>query len=89
MSVIVLFVIKRLQHKYKQRTLGKKKSKHAQILLDSLIPLGMLLGTMLSLVISLVSQIDLLTAISLGPGIGFLIGYIAYEVYSKMGEVIS
>ncbi|SEL05528.1 hypothetical protein [Carnobacterium iners] len=37
---IALFVITRLKKKSKQGTLGKKKTKKDQILLDSLIPLG-------------------------------------------------
>ena len=41
---IVVFVIKRLEHKHNQGTLVKKKTKGAQNLLDSLIPLGMLFG---------------------------------------------
>ena len=35
---------KRLEHKYKHGKLGKKKSKEAQLLLDSFIPIGMLLA---------------------------------------------
>ncbi len=50
---IVVFVIKRLEHKYKQGTLGKKETTSAQTLLDSLIPLGMLAGVFVSIIISL------------------------------------
>nr|WP_306983459.1 hypothetical protein [Alkalicoccobacillus murimartini] len=88
-SAIVLFVIKRLQYKYKRGTLGKKKSKSSQILLDSLIPLGMLMGTIISMFLSMFSQINFLSAISLGPGIGFLFGYFAYEIFSKKEEASS
>lgn len=41
---IVVFVIKRLEHKYKNGKLGKKKSQKAQLLLDSFIPIGMKLS---------------------------------------------
>lgn len=83
MSAIVIFVIKRLQYKYKQGTLGKKKSKNSQMLLDSLIPFGMLIGTVVSLFFSMYSQIAFLNGISLGSGIGLLFGYFAYEIYSS------
>ena len=88
-SVIVVFVIKRLESKYKRGTLGKKNSKNAQQLLDSLIPLGMLVGASSGVFISLFFQISLLSAMSLGPGLGMLLGYIAYEIYSKSEEVSS
>ncbi|MFC0852458.1 hypothetical protein [Halalkalibacter oceani] len=80
---IAVFVIKRLQSKHKQGTLGKKKSKSAQSLLDSLLPLGMLAGTAVSVIISMIVQIPLLSIIGLGAGIGLLVGYFAYEVYSR------
>lgn len=50
---IGVFVVKRLKHKYNQGTLGKKKSKGAQDLLDSLIPLGMLFGCAIGIVFSI------------------------------------
>ncbi len=80
---IVVFVIERLKRKYNQGTLGKKKSKGAQGLLDSLIPLGMLFGCALGVILGMFSPIPLLTTISLGAGIGYLFGYFAYEFYSK------
>ncbi|MCM2677637.1 hypothetical protein [Alkalicoccobacillus plakortidis] len=88
-SVIVVFVIKRLEFKYKRGTLGKKNSKSAQQLLDSLIPLGMLVGSSSGVFISLFFQISLLSAMTVGPGLGMLLGYIAYEIYSKTEEVSS
>ncbi|GAA0339610.1 hypothetical protein GCM10008931_34140 [Oceanobacillus oncorhynchi subsp. oncorhynchi] len=39
---IAIFVVMRMKHKYEEGTLGKKKSKGAQQLLDSLIPLVMI-----------------------------------------------
>ncbi|MDQ0427239.1 hypothetical protein QOZ98_000064 [Planomicrobium stackebrandtii] len=83
---IALFVIKRLKNKQERGTLGKKKSKDAQSLLDSLIPLGMLFGSAIGLVFSNLFQITVGTAISLGAGIGLLLGYIAYEIYSRQEE---
>lgn len=80
---IAVFVIKRLEHKHKQGKLGKKKTKGAQFLLDSLIPLGMLFGCAVSVILSMFFPISLLTILSLGAGIGFLFGYFAYEIYSK------
>lgn len=86
---IAVFVIKRLEHKYKQGTLGKKKSKAAQNLLDSLIPLGMLFGCMFGVMVSMFFSTTLLSTISLGAGIGLLFGYFAYEFYSKEGASYS
>jgi hypothetical protein len=83
---IVVFVIKRLERKYKQGTLGKKKSKAAQNLLDSLIPLGMLFGCAIGIILSMFFPISLLSTISLGAGIGLLFGYFAYEIYSLKRE---
>ncbi len=82
---IAVFVILRMKHKYKKGTLGKKKSKSAQNLLDSLIPLGMMIGFSIAVLLSMFSSISLLSAIAWGPGIGFLFGYLAYEIYSKVG----
>gem|GEM_PF-844507 len=83
---IAVFVVTRMKHKYKNDTLGKKKSKSNQILLDSFIPLGMLIGCAIALLISLFLPISLLSIIGLGAGIGLLFGYLAYEVYSKKRE---
>ena len=83
---IAVFVVTRMKHKYKNDTLGKKKSKSTQILLDSFIPLGMLIGCAIAILISLFLPISLLSIIGLGAGIGLLFGYLAYEVYSKKGE---
>ena len=83
---IVIFVIKRLDHKYKKGSLSKKKSKDAQKLLDSLMPLGILFGCAIGVILGMFFSIPLLTTISLGAGIGLLFGYFAYEVYSKKGE---
>ncbi|WP_054705152.1 hypothetical protein [Bacillus sp. JCM 19041] len=86
MGAIVVFVIKRLEHKYKQGTLGKKKSKSAQRLLDNFIPLGMLFGCNVGILISLFFNVSLLSTVSFGAGIGYLFGYFAYEMYSKKEE---
>jgi hypothetical protein len=83
---IVVFVIERLKHKYNQGNLGKKKSKGAQDLLDSLIPMGMLFGCAIGVIWGMFFQISLLSTVSLGAGIGYLFGYFAYEIYSKKGN---
>ncbi|MCG3086377.1 hypothetical protein [Sporosarcina cyprini] len=83
---IALFVVIRMKHKYKKGTLGKKKSKGAQYLLDSLIPLGMMIGCNVAILVGIYTSISLTTAIGFGPGIGLLLGYVAYEVYSKTAE---
>lgn len=86
-GLIVVFVIKRLDRKMKQGTLPKKKSKSAQTLLDSLIPLGMLVGCILGLLISMMSPISLGLAFSLGSSFGLLGGYFAYESYGNQEEM--
>ncbi|MCI4056617.1 hypothetical protein MMK25_12050 [Bacillus cereus] len=90
---IVVYAIGRLKHKYDNGTLGKKKSKEAQLLLDSLIPIGMLVGCMIGLIFGLIFGIFFpnfaLLSVSLGAGIGYLFGYFAYEFYSKTGNNFS
>ncbi|MCH7322611.1 hypothetical protein LZ480_11985 [Solibacillus sp. MA9] len=80
---IAIFIVKRLEHKHKQGKLGKKKSKAAQNLLDSLIPLGMLFGCTVGLLLSMFFSISLLSTLSFSSGIGLLIGYFAYEIYGN------
>lgn len=80
---VAIFVILRMKHKYKKGTLGKKKTKSAQHLIDSLIPLGMIIGLAVSILLSLFTSFSFLSAIAWGPGIGMLLGYFAYEIYSK------
>ncbi|WP_226035190.1 hypothetical protein [Aquibacillus saliphilus] len=82
-GVIVVFVIERLKHKYNHGKLGKKKSKSAQDLLDSLIPFGMLFGCAIGVILGIFSPISLLYTVSLGAGFGYLFGYFAYEIYSN------
>lgn len=85
-GIIAVFVIKRLEYKSKQGTLGKKKSKKAQMLLDSLIPLGSLAGIVVTAFLSLFFNISFFSIIGLGAGFGLLAGYIAYEIYSNKKE---
>lgn len=86
---IVVYVIGRLKHKYDNGTLGKKKSKEAQLLLDSLIPIGMLVGCMIGLIFGIFFPNFALLSVILGAGIGYLFGYFAYEFYSKTGNNFS
>jgi len=82
---IVVYVIERLKHKYNQGNLGKKKSKGAQNLLDSLIPMGMLFGCAIGIIFGMFFSISLVLTVSLGAGIGYLFGFFAYEIYSRKG----
>ena len=82
-GAIAIFVINRLKAKQKRGTLSKKETTEAQTLLDSLIPLGMIFGSAVGVLIGIFFAISLSTAIVLGAGIGMLIGYFAYEFYSK------
>ncbi|WP_242248194.1 hypothetical protein [Bacillus cereus group sp. BfR-BA-01523] len=83
---IVLYVIGRLKHKYNNGNLGKKKSKNAQVLLDSLIPMGMLLGCLIGIIVDIFFPDHSLFTVGLGAGIGYLFGFFAYEIYSKTGN---
>ncbi|MFA1819313.1 hypothetical protein ACDX78_03740 [Virgibacillus oceani] len=80
---IALFVIGRLKHKYNQGNVGNKKSKSAQDLLGSLIPIGMLFGCVVGVIFGIFSPVSLVLTVSLGANIGYLFGYFAYEFYSK------
>ncbi|HFK1681864.1 hypothetical protein [Bacillus sp. SRB1LM] len=86
---IVVYVIGRLKHKYNNGTLGKKKPKETQLLLDSLIPIGMLVGCIIGLIFGMFFPDFSLLSISLGSGIGYLFGFFAYEFYSKTGNNFS
>ncbi|MDF2018091.1 MULTISPECIES: hypothetical protein [unclassified Bacillus (in: firmicutes)] len=86
---IVVYVIGRLKHKYNNGTLGKKKSKEAQNLLDSFIPIGVLIGCMIGLIFGMFFPDFSLLSVILGAGIGYLFGFFAYEFYSKTGNNFS
>ncbi|MBJ8106730.1 MULTISPECIES: hypothetical protein [Bacillus cereus group] len=86
---IVVYVIGRLKHKYNNGNLGKKKSKNAQVLLDSLIPMGMLLGCLIGIIVDIFFPDYSLFTVGLGAGIGYLFGFFAYEIYSKTGNNFS
>ncbi|TBX75933.1 hypothetical protein E0M25_15330 [Bacillus mycoides] len=86
---IILFVIGRLKHKYNNGNLGKKKSKNAQVLLDSLIPMGMLLGCLIGIIVDIFFPDYSLFTVGLGAGIGYLFGFFSYEIYSKTGNDFS
>ena len=81
---IAIFVIKKLEHKQKQGKTSKKKSRDQQDLLDSLIPLGMLFGCVVGVVLSILFSFSLLSTLCFGSGGGLLLGYFAYETYSKI-----
>lgn len=83
---ILVYVIKRLEYKNNKGSLGKKKSKGEQNLLDSLIPMGTLYGLVIGVFIDMFSSFSLAITASIGAGIGCLVGYFAYESYSKVGN---
>ncbi|REB11029.1 hypothetical protein DVB69_01440 [Sporosarcina sp. BI001-red] len=83
---IAIFVVMGMKQKYEKGTLGKKESKGAQNLLDSLIPLGMLFGCAVGVVLSVIFPISLLASGSNGSAVGLLVGYFAYEMFSKKEE---
>ena len=77
-AAIVIFIILRLKSKFKGKT--SDDITREEIVGGYFMPIGLVLGT----VYSLFSSIPLIN--SLGPSIGFLFGYFAYEVYSRKGE---
>ena len=83
-GVISLFIILRLKRKFKGRT--SNDVTREEIVGAYFMPFGMILGLIVSTIYSIFSSDSLLTNISMGPGIGFLFGYFAYEVYSRKGE---
>lgn len=85
-GAIALFVILKLKGKQARGELGKRDSTSAQTLLDSMIPLGMIFGTGLGVVFSMLLPFSLGNGITFGAGLGFLGGYFAYDYYSKQGE---
>ena len=72
-----------MERKYKKGSLGKKKSKGAQNLLDSLIPLGMLIGCVIGILLSIFSPISLLSTIGLGAGIGYYLDTLLMKFIAK------
>lgn len=61
-----------------------KQSKDAKILIDSLIPLGMIFGSAFGVVFGIFLKPSLLVfTISAGACIGYFIGVIAFGLYSK------
>lgn len=82
-GAIGLFVVTRLKHKYSKGELGKKKTKSAQNWLDSLIPIGIIVGCNIGILFGIYSSFSVLTTGSLGAGLGMLCGYFGYEIYSN------
>ena len=76
-GVISLFIILRLKSKFKGKT--SDDITREQIVGAYFMPFGLILGT----IYSLFSSVPLS---GVGPSIGFLCGYVAYEVYSRKGE---
>ena len=77
-GVISLFIILRLKSKFKGKTSDDITKE--QIVGAYFMPFGLILGA----IYSSFSSVPLLTSIE--PSIGFLFGYVAYEVYSRKGE---
>jgi len=61
-----------------------KKSSDTKVLIDSLIPLGMIFGCAIGVIFGMFFKpgFQVFTA-SLGAGIGYLVGVIAFGYYSK------
>ena len=75
-GVISLFIILRLKSKFKGKT--SEDITKEQIVGAYFMPFGLILGA----IYSSFSSVPL----SIGPSVGFLLGYVAYEVYSRKGE---
>ena len=83
---MVVYVIKKLQQQYNQGSHAKRKSKGAQDLIDSLMPIGMLCGCAVGVLVGMFSPIPLVYTVALGAGVGYFLGFLAYESYSKKGN---
>jgi len=61
-----------------------KKLKDAQNLIDSLIPIGMSFGCAIGVIVGMFLKPSFLVfSVSIGTGMGYLFGVIAYGIYSK------
>lgn len=61
-----------------------KKSREAKDIINSLIPLGMIAGTAIGVIVSIFLKPSFLVfSVSLGAGIGYFVGVIAYAICSK------
>ncbi|SFJ78609.1 MULTISPECIES: hypothetical protein [unclassified Bacillus (in: firmicutes)] len=61
-----------------------KKSGEAKGLIDSLIPMGIIFGCAIGVIFGMFFKpIFLVFTVSLGTGIGYLFGVIAFGIYSK------
>ncbi|WBX79444.1 hypothetical protein PD280_17295 [Virgibacillus salarius] len=69
-------------HYSEERNIAVKNSKDAKDIMDSLIPLGMIFGCALGVIMGIVFEPYLLFTTISGTGIGYLIGVIAYVIYS-------
>ncbi|MBS4218268.1 hypothetical protein KHA96_08080 [Bacillus sp. FJAT-49711] len=64
-----------------------KNSSDAKSWIDSLIPLGMILGCAIGVIFGMFFKPSFLVfAVSIGAGIGYLCGVIVYGVYNKKGD---
>lgn len=61
-----------------------KKSRAAKNIINSLIPLGMIVGTAIGVIVSIFLKPSFLVfSVSLGAGIGYFVGVISYAIRSK------
>ena len=84
-AAIGLYVIISLKHLANEGKIGKGKSKGTQVLIDSLIPLGMIFGCAIGIIVGMFSPLSLLLTTTLGASFGYLLGFLAYKSYSKKG----
>ena len=64
-----------------------KKSKDAKGLIDSLIPMGLIVGCAIGVIVGVFLEPSFLVfTISIGSGVGYLFGIIAYGIYGKRGH---
>lgn len=64
-----------------------KKSRGAKDLIDSFIPFGMLAGTAIGVIVAIFFKPSFLVfSVSIGAGIGYLVGVIAYVIYNRKGK---
>ncbi|KMK74836.1 hypothetical protein [Alkalihalobacillus pseudalcaliphilus] len=79
-GTISVFVIRSMIYNYKK---GKYKEEEQNQSVN-LLTYGMIMGAGLGILLSMFSPISMLYAVSIGPGIGFLVGYFIFDYKNKV-----
>lgn len=78
-SLIALFVVLQMKRKHSNRAYDNKERAVKENFYVSALPLGMIVGVIIAVVISMFTNIALISIIPVGAAIGFLIGYLIFD----------